>query len=676
MSSGKEIESRISELKERINFHNHRYYVLDDPDIPDAEYDLLFKELMQLERLHPALVTPDSPTQRVGAPPLDAFESSTHAEPMLSLDNVFSLEELTAFYQRVQDRLKSADPLTFVCEPKLDGVAINLIYQDGKLITAATRGDGRTGENVTENVRTIRAIPLKLQGDSYPDQFEVRGEVFMPKVGFEALNAREQAEGGKGFANPRNAAAGSLRQLDSTVTAKRPLSFCAYGLVVVSGDVVFNTHMEMLENLKLWGFPISSLIQQVSGVMGCERFYQHILKVRAKLPFEIDGVVYKVDNLLYQERLGTVSRAPRWAIAHKFPAEERLTKVLNIDYQVGRTGAITPVARLSPVFVSGVTVSNATLHNFDELFRKDVRVGDTVIVRRAGDVIPEVVRVVIDSRPLDTLTVNMPTSCPVCHSHVLKPPGEAVLRCMGGLYCSAQLRQSIKHFASRRAMDIEGLGDKLVDLLVEKKLVNSIVDLYLLEVDAIASLDRMGDKSAQNLVAAIEKSKKTSFARFIYALGIRDVGEATALSLATHFGTLQLLQSASNDELIAVKDVGPVVSERIYAFFNESHNIELLDKLCAAGIHWDKVTVNNQVNSLVRDKKIVITGAFIKKTRQEWKSYLQAMGATVASSVSKQTDYLLVGEKPGSKYDKAKALAIECLNEDALLALLEGDDHE
>lgn len=670
-----EVGQRIEALRKEINEHNYYYYVLDNPEISDADYDALFQELKLLEIAHPEFVDPNSPTQRVGASPIDYFNPVVHAEQMLSLDNAFSFEDLVAFERRLKDKLKIQADIEFICEPKLDGVAVNLTYRNGVLVSAATRGDGQTGEDVTANVKTIFSIPLQLREENPPAHIEVRGEIFMPKVGFQALNSRQKSLGEKVFVNPRNAAAGSLRQLDSRITAKRPLSFYAYSIVNIAVENDYTTHWDSLNQLKLWGFPISLLISRVVGIKACDHYYQSLMKKREALPFEIDGVVYKVNLINYQQILGSASRAPRWAIAHKFPAQERSTRVEQIDYQVGRTGAITPVARLRPVFVGGVTVSNATLHNFDELYRKDVRVGDLVTIRRAGDVIPEIVSVILSERPEDSSPISMPKACPVCGSPVLKVSGEAVLRCTAGLFCQAQLRESIKHFASRKAMDIEGLGDKLVDLLVHKELVRSVVDIYSLTVESIAELDRMGEKSAKNLIAAIEKSKNTTLARFIYALGIREVGEATALALATHFGSLDAIKTATHDDLLAINDIGPVVSSQILAFFSQPYHHQLLDKLCAHGVHWDIPGVSHMPSS-ISGKKIVITGSFESKSRQEWKAFLQEQGATVSTSISKKTDYLLVGSEPGSKLSKAEALGVTCLNEKELLRLLEVEHDE
>lgn len=667
----KKKRDRVRTLTDELNFHNHRYYALDDPIISDSEYDALFRELQAIESEYPALQLPNSPTQRVGTQPLSAFETSKHHQAMFSLDNAFSYEELSAFNDRILQRLKISDEIRYVCEPKFDGVAINLYYENGVLMSAATRGDGTVGENVTENVRTILAIPLKLKGSDYPDKCEIRGEIVMPKSGFEALNNQARANDEKVFANPRNAAAGSLRQLDSRITAKRPLRFYAYGLVSLTESTKYQTHTEMMQQLASWGFPVSKEIKTVSGITACESYYKAILKKRNLLAFEIDGVVYKADSLVIQKSLGYVARAPRWAIAYKFPAEEKTTRVEKIEFQVGRTGAITPVARLTPVHVAGVTVSNATLHNFDELYRKDVRVGDTVIIRRAGDVIPEVVKVIIDKRPTQTTKTPMPTQCPICNSKLLKADGEAVLRCTGGLYCNAQRQEAIKHFASRRAMDIDGLGDKLVDLLVQHNLVTHIPDIYHLSLNHLAALPRMGVKSAENLLDAIETSKKTTFARFLYALGIREVGLATANVLATAFGDLSRLMQANIDDLQALSDIGPIVSAHIVAFFKEPHNTTMIQALLDAGIHWEKVKATPKSEQPLDGQTIVITGTLQNLSRDDAKEKLQRLGAKVTGTVSKKTSFLVVGDAPGSKYDKAQSLGIKCLDETAFLSLIQ-----
>ncbi|MDH5484873.1 MAG: NAD-dependent DNA ligase LigA, partial [Gammaproteobacteria bacterium] len=592
MSNKKTIQQDVDNLRQLLNHHSYQYYVLDDPEIPDVEYDRLYRRLQQLEAENPDLITADSPTQRVGDQPLDGFTQVTHEIPMLSLDNVFNEEELNDFYRRIQQRLDTDNPIDFAAEPKLDGLAVSLLYEKGVLVRAGTRGDGTTGEDITQNVRTIHSVPLRLLGDDYPRLLEVRGEVFMPRAGFAELNRRARENDEKVFVNPRNAAAGSLRQLDPRITATRPLAIYCYAMGRVEGMADVASHSEILERLRHWGLPVCHERKRVTGVEGCLQYFNEMAVKRDALPYDIDGIVYKVDRLDWQKELGFVARAPRWAIAHKFPAQEEVTTVNAIEFQVGRTGAITPVARLEPVFVGGVTVSNATLHNMDEVERKDVRVGDQVIIRRAGDVIPEVVRVVPGSRNKNAAKVSLPTDgCPVCHSDIIQQEGEAVARCSGGLYCAAQRKESIKHFASRKAMDIEGLGDKLVEQLVDEKLIDHVDDLFNLTTEQLSQLERMGEKSAQNTIDALEKCKHTSLPRFIYALGIREVGEATARILAQHFGSLPALMAATEDELQTVPEVGPVVAGHVYSFFRQAHNLEVLQRLEAAGMHWDDMPV-------------------------------------------------------------------------------------
>lgn len=670
MSAPSDIVKLVKQLQKTLNEHSYRYYVLDQPSIPDADYDQQYQQLKQLEQQYPELITPDSPTQRVGDKPLDHFNQITHKIAMLSLDNVFDEVALDAFDARVRQRLGTSREIVYVCEPKLDGVAISLLYQNGLLTQAATRGDGKTGEDVTQNIKTIKAIPLKLHGTGYPTTLEVRGEIYMPKSGFEKLNKQAAQHDEKTFANPRNAAAGSIRQLDPRIAAKRPLAFYAYSVGVIEGGLLADTHYDILQQLKKWGFPVTSLIKLETGVKQCHQFYADIAARRDQLPFEIDGVVYKVNSLKEQAQLGFVSRAPRWAIAYKFPAQEKMTLLKAIEYQVGRTGAVTPVARLEPVFVGGVTVSNATLHNFDELARKDVRVGDTVIVRRAGDVIPEVVSYVPEKRPTKTQRIPVPEHCPVCQSDVIKPEGEAVARCMGGLYCHAQLCESIKHFASRKAFDIEGLGDKLVELLVEKRVIQDVTDLFNLNHLEIANLPRMGAKSADNLLKAIDASKKTTFPRFLYALGIRGVGEATAVTLANHFQNLESLIQADTETLQTVPDVGPIVAENIHAFLAQKHNDELIEKLIQQGVSWPKIKAPKQQDLSLAGKTFVLTGTLDTLTRDEAKAKLQALGAKVSGSVSKKTDYVVAGAAAGSKLAKAESLGIKVLDEAALLAII------
>lgn len=660
---------QIEKLREKINEHNHRYYVLDDPNISDAEYDQLLQKLKKLEEEHPELITSDSPTQRVGAKPLKEFGEVQHTIPMLSLENAFTDEDVIAFDKRIQDRLGTSTPIEYACEPKLDGLAVSIRYENGLLMQASTRGDGSTGEDITQNIRTIRMIPLHLHGKDFPRVLEVRGEVYMSKAGFNELNARAEAKGEKIFVNPRNAAAGSLRQLDPRITASRPLAMYCYGVGVVEGVKMPGTHYEILEWLKKWGLRVSSEVKVVTGVEKCLAYHQSIGKKREHLSYEIDGVVYKVNDIALQTRLGFVSRAPRWALAHKFPAEEVMTTVEAVEFQVGRTGALTPVARLRPVFVSGVTVSNATLHNMDEVHRKDVHIGDTVIVRRAGDVIPEVVSAVPQFRPKNAKNIELPIHCPVCHSSVEQIEGESVARCTGGLFCAAQRKEAIKHFASRRAMDVEGLGDKLVDQLVDSDLIESPADLYSLKLDDVANLERMAEKSAQNLLDALEKSKKTTLARFLYSLGIREVGEATAKNLAQHFCDLPPLFDTTEEELQTVTDIGPVVSKHIVAFFAEKHNHKVIDKLLKAGIHWEKI-IKSSHGLPLQGKTFVLTGTLNTLSREEAKERLESLGAKVAGSVSSKTSYVVVGEDAGSKLKKAQELGVEILDEDGLLKML------
>ncbi|WP_265920539.1 NAD-dependent DNA ligase LigA [Cupriavidus nantongensis] len=674
--------SRVAWLREELDRHNYQYYVLDAPTVPDAEYDALFSELMALELEHPELQTPDSPTQRVGGEPLAAFDSVRHRVPMLSLNNAFADDDVLNFDRRCAqglgrsapaageaDLFSAADAVEYACELKFDGLAMSLRYEDGRLVQAATRGDGETGEDVTVNVRTIKAIPLKLRGQA-PAVLEVRGEVFMFRRDFDKLNARQAEAGEKTFVNPRNAAAGSLRQLDPRITARRPLSFFAYGLGELQGVERPPTHSAMLDGFAALGLPVCKDRAVVKGAQGLLDFYRDIGKRRDELPYDIDGVVYKVNALAEQERLGFVSRAPRFALAHKFPAQEMTTIVEDIEVQVGRTGAITPVARLRPVFVGGVTVTNATLHNEDEIRRKDVHIGDTVIVRRAGDVIPEVVAVVTERRPADARAFVMPTACPVCGSHIEKLEDEAIARCTGGLICAAQRKQSLLHFAQRRAMDIEGLGDKLVEQLVDQGIVRTPADLYKLGVAKLAALERMADKSAANLVAAIDKSRATTMNRFIFALGIRHVGEATAKDLARHFGKLDALMAADEAALLEVNDVGPVVAQSIANFLAEPHNVEVIEQLRAAGVHWPESEPVAKAPAPLSGKTFVLTGTLPTLSREDAKELLEAAGAKVAGSVSKKTDYVVAGAEAGSKLDKAEALGVPVLDEAGMLALL------
>jgi len=661
---------RIDQLRAEIERHDYQYYVLDEPTVPDAEYDRLMRELQDLERQFPDLVTPASPTQRVGGEPLEGFAEVRHETPMLSLANAFSEEEIIQFHERVTRGLEVGH-VEYVAEPKLDGVAISLRYESGLLRQAATRGDGTIGEEVTSNVRTIAAIPLRLQREkdaaAWPQRLEVRGEIYMPLAGFEAYNRQAREEGRKEFVNPRNAASGSLRQLDPRLTAQRPLAFYAYSLV--SEEARSDSHFEALQWLKGWGFPVNPEIRKVRDAEGCLDYYREMAGKRDTLPYDIDGVVFKVDRREQQETLGFVSRAPRWAIAQKFPAQEELTRLLDIDVQVGRTGTLTPVARLEPVFVGGVTVTNATLHNLDEIRRKDVRVGDWVVVRRAGDVIPEVARVVLERRQGEPDVFDMPDSCPVCGSAVERVEGEAAFRCTGGLFCGAQRIRSILHFASRKALDIEGLGEKLVVQLVEEGLVRSVADLYGLTREQLVGLERMGEKSADNLLQQLERSKRPALDRLLYALGIREVGEVTATALARHFGSLEKLLEASEEELVEVPDVGPIVAGHVHAFFQEQHNLDVLQQLQDAGLRWQPLEAPAGEQPL-DGQTWVLTGA-LGMPRARAKSLLESLGARVSGSVSAKTTVVLAGEEAGSKLRKAEKLGVEIIDEEAFRALLE-----
>jgi DNA ligase (NAD+) len=663
----------IQSLRNHINEHNHKYYVLDEPSIPDAEYDRLMRELQALEDANPELITSDSPTQRVGGAPLVGFTEVQHERPMLSLDNAMNADEFAAFYQRVQDRLKTDEPLEFACEPKLDGLAISLLYVNGVLERAATRGDGQTGEDVTQNVRTIKNVPLRLQGNQTPTRIEIRGEVYMPKAGFDAYNDRARENEEKVFANPRNAAAGSLRQLDSRITAKRPLEFCAYSLGIVSDDFDMpDTHSAQLAQVQVWGVRINEEMRVVNGLEEAQTFFSQLGEKRHQLGYEIDGTVFKINSLALQETLGFVARAPRWAIAYKFPAVEELTVLQDVDFQVGRTGALTPVARLKPVHVAGVTVSNATLHNMDEIARLGVKIGDTVIVRRAGDVIPQVVAVVEERRPDDARDIVMPPACPVCESHIERVEGEAVTRCTGGLVCSAQRKEAIKHFASRKALDVEGLGDKLIDQMVAASLIDSLDDVFHLTLDDIAGLERMAEKSAQNVLNALEKSKATTLGRFIYSLGIREVGTVTAQNLANHFGFLERIMNASVDVLLDVPDVGNIVAQHLVNFFAEEHNRTVIEQLQKSGVHWDESEpVNAADDAPLAGKTAVITGTLSDMSRDDAKLALEVLGVKVTGSVSAKTDFLVAGDKAGSKLTKAQNLGVRVFDEEAFKVLLE-----
>ncbi|MGC6389853.1 NAD-dependent DNA ligase LigA [Ewingella sp. S1.OA.A_B6] len=668
------IENQINQLRTQLRHHEYQYHVLDTPEVPDAEYDRLMRELRELETANPELVTADSPTQRVGAAPISAFQQVKHQVPMLSLDNVFDDESYLAFYKRVQDRLKTTEPLTFCCELKLDGLAVSLLYEHGELIQAATRGDGTTGENITANVRTIRAIPLRLNGEHIPARLEVRGEVFMPQSGFEAMNEEARRTGGKVFANPRNAAAGSLRQLDPRITAKRPLTFFCYGVGILEGGELPRSHVDRLQQLKAWGLPVSERVRVCTGSDEVLSFYRQVEEERPTLGFDIDGVVVKIDSLDIQETLGFVARAPRWATAFKFPAQEQITRVKDVEFQVGRTGAITPVARLEPVLVAGVMVSNATLHNADEIDRLGLRIGDTVIIRRAGDVIPQVVGVVLAERPENAREVVFPTHCPVCNSDVERVEGEAVARCTGGLICGAQRKEALKHFVSRRALDVDGMGDKIIDQLVEKEYVKNPADLFRLTAGKLTGLDRMGPKSAQNVVLALEKAKETTLARFLYALGIREVGEATAANLAAHYGSIDALRAANVESLKSVPEVGDVVAKHVVNFLSEEHNQQVIDELLSPeiNIHWPEVQVivPEEIDSPFSGKTVVLTGSLTVLSRDEAKDRLTALGAKVSGSVSKKTDLVIAGEAAGSKLIKAQELGIEVIDEAEMIRLL------
>ncbi len=667
----REVIERVKKLRATLARHNYLYYVLDAPEIPDAEYDRLFLELQELEARYPQLITPGSPTQRVGAAPLKKFGAVRHELPMLSIRNAFTEQQVVDFDGGVRKKL-GLEEMEYSAEPKLDGLAVSLLYRNGQFIQGATRGDGETGEDVTQNLRTIKAIPLHLYGTGYPEILEVRGEVYLPKKAFNELNRQAQARGETTFANPRNAAAGSLRQLDPKITATRPLAFYAYGLGKVEGRAMPDHHSEILAQLRDWGLPVAHEQQVVQGAQGCLEYYRAIGARRAELPYDIDGVVYKVNRMDYQEQLGYTLHAPRWAIAHKFPAQEEITEVLGIDVQVGRTGALTPVARLKPVFVGGVTVSNVTLHNQDEIDRLDVRVGDAVIVHRAGDVIPQIVSVVRERRQPHTRRYHLPKRCPACGSEVVRAEGEVVARCSGGLYCPAQRTGAILHFASRRAMDIEGLGDKLVEQLVERKLIATPADLYTLAPEQLAELERMGEKSAANVHCALQAGKKTTLARFLYALGIREVGEATAQTLARHFSDLDAVMEADEQTLQNVPDVGPIVAAHIAAFFRQRHNREVIQRLRAAGVTWPDVKREPAAHRPLAGKTFVLTGTLERMTRDEAKEKLQALGAKVSGSVSSKTSYVVAGADPGSKLDQARELGVEVLDEAALLKLLRG----
>ena len=663
------LQQQIDTLRQDLRRYEYEYHVLDNPTIPDAEYDRLFHQLKALEAAHPELITADSPTQRVGAKPLSGFAQIRHEIPMLSLDNAFSDEEFYAFVKRIEDRLiRLPEPLTFCCEPKLDGLAVSILYVNGVLTQAATRGDGTTGEDITANIRTIRNIPLQLLMDNPPARLEVRGEVFMPHAGFERLNQLALEKGEKTFANPRNAAAGSLRQLDPKITSKRPLVLNAYSIGIAEGVDLPNTHYDRLQWLKSIGIPVNPEIRLCNGTDEVLDFYCDIQNKRSSLGYDIDGTVLKINDIALQEKLGFISKAPRWAIAYKFPAQEELTRLNDVEFQVGRTGAITPVAKLEPVFVAGVTVSNATLHNGDEIERLDIAIGDTVVIRRAGDVIPQIIGVLHDRRPADARPIIFPKTCPVCDSAIVRIEGEAVARCTGGLFCAAQRKEALKHFVSRKAMDIDGVGGKLIEQLVDRELVHTPADLFKLDLTTLTRLERMGAKSAENALASLEKAKNTTLARFIFALGIREVGEATALNLANHFKTLEALQNADLEALQQVPDVGEVVANRILAFWHEPHNVAVVNDLIAQGVHWETVETKEVTENRFKGKTVVLTGTLTQMGRNEAKALLQDMGAKVSGSVSAKTDFVIAGDAAGSKLIKAQELGVTVLTEEEFLA--------
>ena len=664
--------AELEQLRQTLRKYEYHYHVLDNPLVPDAEYDRLMNELKAIEKAHPELITADSPTQRVGAKPLSGFTQIIHELPMLSLDNAFSNDELLGFLRRIEGQIhRNPETIEFCCEPKLDGLAVSILYVNGVLTQAATRGDGTTGEDITANVRTIRNVPLRLNTDNPPARLEVRGEVFMPQKGFNALNERSLEHGEKTFANPRNAAAGSLRQLDPKITAKRPLTLNAYGIGIYEADQPLpNTHFDRLQWLKSIGIPVNNEIRLAKGVEELAEFYADIQAKRPKLGYDIDGTVLKVNDIALQEQLGFISRSPRWAIAYKFPAQEEMTVLNDVEFQVGRTGAITPVAKLEPVFVAGVTVSNATLHNGDEIERLGIAIGDTVIIRRAGDVIPQIIGVVTERRPINVKKIVFPTACPVCESAVVRVDGEAVARCTGGLFCEAQRKEALKHFVSRKAMDIEGVGEKLIEQLMASELIKTPADLFKLDKTILMRLERMGEKSAQNVLNSLEKAKQTTLPRFLFALGIRDVGESTALNLANHFGTLEAIQVATFEQLQEVQDVGEVVANRIVSFWKEPHNVTVVEDLQAQGIHWQTVEKVEIADNPLKDKNVVLTGTLSQLTRDQAKALLQGLGCKVSGSVSSKTDYLIAGEKAGSKLAKAQELGVKILSEQEFIDLM------
>ncbi len=667
--------SRINELRKLLEEYNYQYYVLDDPTVPDSEYDRVMKELVALEQANPELLSSDSPSQKVGGKPLPEFKQVTHKVPMLSLDNAFSAEEMHAFEKRMLDRLKRSITVTYSCEPKLDGLAVSLLFEHGKFVQGATRGDGYVGENITENVRTIKNVPLSLRGNNLPERLEVRGEVFIPSAGFDNLNKAQAQAGKKIFANPRNAAAGSLRQLDSRITSSRPLMFNAYSVGLIEGETqeLPDNHYARLKQLEEWGLPVSKEIAEATGIEECLAYYQELAEKRNDLSFEIDGVVFKVNDLTIQEELGFVARAPRWAIAQKFPAQEEITQLLDVEFQVGRTGAITPVARLEPVFVGGVTVSNATLHNQDEIERLGIKIGDKVIIRRAGDVIPQIVSVILERRSSETKEIDFPTHCPICESHIEKLEDQAIARCTGGLFCKAQLKESIKHFVSRKALDVDGLGDKLVEQFVELEWVKSPADLFNLDLAKVGAMERMGEKSAANLMKALDAAKTTTLPKFIYALGIREVGEATASNLANHFLTLNAVENADLEALKSVNDVGEIVAQHVHHFFREERNLKIIEELVTdpIGISWPVIEPKDEELQPLLGQTFVLTGTLTSMGRNEAKAKLQAMGAKVSGSVSAKTHCLVAGENAGSKLKKAEELGVKTMTEAEMLSLFE-----
>jgi len=663
------VKEQINVLREQINQHNKHYYLLDKPVVTDAEYDRLLLKLKQLEAENPEFFSLDSPTQKVGGTVLDSFTKVAHEVPMLSLDNVFNADDLSDYVDRLHVRLSSTTDIVFCAEPKLDGLAISLIYQNGILFRAATRGDGRIGEDVTYNVKTIQNIPHQLQGENIPETIEIRGEVIIPMQAFNSYNKKAVAKGEKGFVNPRNAAAGSLRQLDSSITAKRPLAFYSYGIGLLKGTELPNSHYQRLQQIKDWGLPVTDEVELKTGLQGCLDYYQSILSARNSLPYEIDGIVYKVNDIQLQDQLGFVSRAPRWAIAHKFPAQEEQTILLNVEFQVGRTGAVTPVAILEPVFVGGVNISRASLHNADEIKRLNIKIGDTVVIRRAADVIPQVSRT-LSEHNTSSKDIIFPTHCPVCDSEIERIEGEAVARCSGGLYCAAQRKEAIQYFCSRKAMNIDGLGEKVIEQLVDEKLINNPADLFKLKAEQLIGLERIGPKKAENLINALNKSKSTTLAKFLLALGIREVGEATAKNLAEYFLTLDALKTADTDTLQKVDDVGEIVAKHVEYFFRQTHNLDVIDALIAAGIHWPEIIAKEQQSLPLADKTYVLTGSLVQMKRNEAKAALQAFGAKVSSSVSAKTDCVVAGAAAGSKLSKAQELNIPVIDENELISLL------